>query len=72
MAQPAYAQPAYAENANLNQNFDQGYAHREGMAGSGPAGSTYHDSMGFIKSKWPACFMAVTGFQALLCLAFEA
>ncbi|PHH82436.1 hypothetical protein CDD82_6013 [Ophiocordyceps australis] len=27
--------------------------------------------MGFLHSKWPAAFMAVTGVQALICLGFE-
>ncbi|PHH91639.1 hypothetical protein CDD83_10925 [Cordyceps sp. RAO-2017] len=69
--QAAYHQPAYAENANLNHSFDQGYAHRQGMAPSTPARSVYHDRVGFLKTKWPAAFMAVTSLQAVVCLGFE-
>ncbi|PFH59922.1 hypothetical protein XA68_11691 [Ophiocordyceps unilateralis] len=63
--------PAYAENANLNAGFDQGYAYRQGFAPSTPARSVYRDRMSFLKSKWPAAFMAVTSLQAIVCLAFE-
>ncbi|PHH75963.1 hypothetical protein CDD80_1925 [Ophiocordyceps camponoti-rufipedis] len=69
--QPAYSQPAYAENANLNAGFDQGYAYRQGLASSNPARSVYRDRMSFLKSKWPAAFMAVASLQAIVCLAFE-
>ncbi|UNI23398.1 hypothetical protein JDV02_009220 [Purpureocillium takamizusanense] len=65
-------QPAYAENANLNNSFDQGYAHRQGLTPSAPSRSVHRDSMGFIKTKWSAAFMGVTTLQAIICLVFEA
>ncbi|OAQ79337.1 hypothetical protein VFPFJ_09823 [Purpureocillium lilacinum] len=70
--QPSYMQPAYAENANLNTSFDQGYAHRQGLTPSAPSRSVHRDSMGFIKTKWSAAFMGVTTLQAIICLVFEA
>ncbi len=72
MNQPSYMQPAYAENANLNTSFDQGYAHRQGLTPSAPSRSVHRDSMGFIKTKWSAAFMGVTTLQAIICLVFEA
>lgn len=69
-AQPTYNQPTYAENATLNQ-YDQGYAGRQGMAPSNPALSIRHDTWGFIKTKWSAAFMGVITLQAIICLAFE-
>lgn len=70
--QPAHTQPTYAENANLNRSFDnQGYAHRQGLAPSTPARSVHRDSLGFLKTKWSAAFMAVTTLQAIICLGFE-
>ncbi|KAK5992675.1 UPF0658 Golgi apparatus membrane protein C23H3.04 [Cladobotryum mycophilum] len=71
LAQTSFAQPSYSENANLNQNYDQGYAYREGVAPSGSAGSTTLDSFNFLKGRWPAAFMIVTGLQAIICLGFE-
>ncbi|TWU71603.1 hypothetical protein ED733_003298 [Metarhizium rileyi] len=68
--QPTYNQPTYGENANLN-NYDQGYAGRQGLAPSAAATSIRHDPWGFVKSKWSAAFMGVTTLQAIVCLAFE-
>ncbi|KHN98903.1 uncharacterized protein MAM_03365 [Metarhizium album ARSEF 1941] len=68
--QPTYTQPTYAENANLN-NYDQGYAGRQGFASSAPATSISRDGWDFVKSKWCAAFMGVTTLQAIICLAFE-
>ncbi|CAM1504477.1 Fc.00g020680.m01.CDS01 [Cosmosporella sp. VM-42] len=62
--QPAFTQPAYVEN--------QGYAYREGLAPSLPATSTLNGNFGFMKSKWPAAFMAISVVQAVLCICFEA
>ena len=71
-AQPSLAQPTYAENANMvDHDFQQGYAAREGLTSS-HAVSTHRDNFGFLKRKWPAAFMAVTGLQAIICLGFEA
>ncbi|OAQ68403.1 golgi apparatus membrane protein [Pochonia chlamydosporia 170] len=69
--QPTYTQPTYAENANLN-NYDQGYAARQGLAPSAPAMSIRNDRWEFVKSKWSAAFMGVTTLQAIICLVFEA
>lgn len=71
-AQPSLAQPTYAENSNMvDYDFQQGYAAREGLTSS-HAVSTHRDNFGFLKRKWPAAFMAVTGLQAIICLGFEA
>jgi hypothetical protein len=72
MDQPPYQQPAFAE-PNMNPGYNQGYAHREGLvaASAGPS-SMHRDKIGFLKSKWPAAFMIVTGLQAIICLCFEA
>ncbi|KAF4505431.1 hypothetical protein G6O67_007383 [Ophiocordyceps sinensis] len=69
--QPAYSLPTYAENANLNKSFDQGYAHRQGFIPSTPARSVHRDRMGFLNTKWAAAFMGVTSLQAMVCLGFE-
>lgn len=71
-AQPSLAQPTYAENAHMVGNdYNQGYAGREGLTSS-HAVSTHRDNFEFLKRKWPAAFMAVTGLQAIICLGFEA
>ncbi|KAM3561122.1 hypothetical protein MY1884_002545 [Beauveria asiatica] len=70
--QPSLAQPTYAENASMVGNdYYQGYAGREGLTSS-HAHSTHRDNFGFLKRKWPAAFMGVTGLQAIICLGFEA
>lgn len=75
--QPQYSQSAYTqqppvpESVPYSPKFDQGYAHRQGLAPSSGAHSIYRDRMGFLKSKWPAAFMGETTLQAIICLAFE-
>ncbi|KAL9480160.1 hypothetical protein ACSS6W_004946 [Trichoderma asperelloides] len=64
LTQAAYAQPTYAENASLHQNPETA-----GAAGS--TGASKFDFT-FVKSRWPAAFLAVTSIQALINLAFEA
>ncbi|EHK40297.1 uncharacterized protein TrAtP1_006378 [Trichoderma atroviride] len=64
LTQAAYAQPTYTENASLHQNTETA-----GAAGS--TGASRFD-FSFVKSRWPAAFLAVTGIQALINLAFEA
>ncbi|PNP46268.1 hypothetical protein TGAM01_v200141 [Trichoderma gamsii] len=64
LTQAAYAQPTYTENASLHQNPETA-----GAAGS--TGASRFD-FSFVKSRWPAAFLAVTGIQALINLAFEA
>jgi hypothetical protein len=59
LTQAAYAQPTYAENASLHQNPET-------------AGAAGKFDFTFVKSRWPAAFLAVTGIQALINLAFEA
>lgn len=71
MQQPAYQEPAYQETAYMGNDFNGGYAARQGVSSRG-APSTTRDSLGFMKSKWPAAFMGVTLVQALICVAFEA
>lgn len=66
--QPSLAQPTYAENAHMTEDFDQGFVGREGLT---PAANTHHSSTEVLKRKWPAAFMTVTGLQAIICLAFE-
>lgn len=72
MDQRPYPQPTFAEPA-MNPAYNEGYAHREGLvaASAGPS-SMHRDKIGFLKSKWPAAFMVVTGLQAIICLCFEA
>ena len=71
--QPTYLAPSYAENGTMEQNsFDQGYAHREGLAPSRPASKPHKSFFGFMSSKWAAMFMAITAIQAVVCLCFEA
>lgn len=70
---PAYPQPPYVDTANMDPSYNEGYARREGLvAPSNGASSMHRDNIGFLKSKWPAAFMAVTGLQAVVCLCFEA
>jgi hypothetical protein len=69
--QPSYAQPMY-DDAGVSRGYDQGYAYREGISQSTPAPSTHHSNFGFMKSKWPAAFMAISAIQAVLCICFEA
>ncbi|KAM5355375.1 hypothetical protein ACJ41O_002021 [Fusarium nematophilum] len=69
----AFAQPTFAgDNAGVDPAHNQGYAYREGLTPSVPATSTYNGKMGFLKRRWPACFMAVSLLQAILCICFEA
>ncbi|KAH7156380.1 hypothetical protein EDB81DRAFT_646487 [Dactylonectria macrodidyma] len=70
--QPPVPQPSYPDNSATEPAYNQGYAYREGLSGSVPAPSTHRDSLGFIKSKWPAGFMTVSVLQAILCICFEA
>jgi hypothetical protein len=56
----------------VTQDYNQGYAHREGLAPSGAASSIHRPRFSFLKSRWPGAFMAVTGIQAAICLGFEA
>ncbi|ODA81050.1 hypothetical protein RJ55_04012 [Drechmeria coniospora] len=69
--QPVYQQPSYAENANLNSGFHDGYANRQGLPTSAPARSVHRDRLAFLKTKWSATFMGVTTLQAIICLSFE-
>ena len=69
--QPTYAQPMY-EESGVNRAYDQGYAYREGLTQSTPAPSTRNSNFGFMKSKWPAAFMAISAIQAIVCIGFEA
>lgn len=71
MQQPAYQEPAYRENTYMGEDFNGGYAGRQGVS-SRDAPSTTRESLGFMHSKWPAAFMGVTLIQALICVAFEA
>jgi len=73
MEQRPYQQPAFVDTTQMNPAYNEGYAHREGLvaASAGPS-SMHRDKIGFLKSKWPAAFMIVTGLQAVICLCFEA
>lgn len=69
---PAFPQPTYADtNAGVEPAYNQGYAHRQGLTSSAPQ-STLNGKTGFLKSKWPASFMAISALQAILCICFEA
>ncbi|KAL2211752.1 hypothetical protein CC79DRAFT_1317822 [Sarocladium strictum] len=70
--QSSFPEPPYVENPPITQDFNQGYAHREGLAPSGAASSVHRARFSFLKSRWPGAFMAITGVQAAICLAFEA
>lgn len=71
--QPPVHQPAYPDNSHtVDPAYNQGYAYREGLTPSAPAPSTHHGSMGFLTSRWPAAFMAISLLQAVLCICFEA
>lgn len=71
--QPPVHQPAFPDNAHeVNPAYNQGYAYREGLSASVAAPSTHHGNMGFLKSRWPTSFMAISGLQAILCICFEA
>jgi hypothetical protein len=70
--QPPFPQPPYVETPPVTQDYNQGYAHREGLAPSGAASSIHRPRFSFLKSRWPGAFMAVTGIQAAICLGFEA
>jgi hypothetical protein len=62
LTQTAYAQPTYAEHASLNQEAET----------AGAAGGTSGRKLAFLKGRWPTAFLAITGIQALINLAFEA
>lgn len=62
LTQAAYAQPTYAEHTSLNQDTEN----------VGAAGGARVNKLAFLKGKWPMGFLAVTGIQALINLAFEA
>jgi hypothetical protein len=61
----AFAQP-------VEPAYNQGFAYREGLTPSVPATSMKNGKIDFMKSRWPACFMAVSLLQAVLCICFEA
>ena len=65
-------QPTYDATRNMRQNYDQGYAAREGLAPSTPVTKPKRKLFAFMSSKWAALFMAVTAIQAVVCLCFEA
>ncbi|EEY21103.1 hypothetical protein D7B24_008950 [Verticillium nonalfalfae] len=60
----------------FNQDYNQGYAYREGLAPSTMNGSSPKSTKGgwfsFMSSKWPRAFFLVTLLQAIICLVFEA
>ncbi|KAK7402801.1 hypothetical protein QQX98_011457 [Neonectria punicea] len=71
--QPPVPQPSYPDAAHqVDPEYNQGYAYREGLTSSVPAPSTHRDTFGFLKRRWPAAFMAVSALQAILCICFEA
>jgi hypothetical protein len=69
--QPTYVPNSYADN-NMNQTWEQGYAHREGLPPTAPGPKAKENWFAFMKSRWSAGFMAVTAIQAIICLCFEA
>jgi hypothetical protein len=77
-----YDQPAFNESSyppppvqqpyhDREMEYNDGFAHREGLAPTTPAGSPRRDHLAFLKSKWPAAFMATTAVQAVICLVCE-
>lgn len=78
-AQPAYPQSTYvqqptydARNMSHSQDYNQGYAAREGLAPTTPVTKPKRKLFAFMSSKWAALFMAITAIQAVVCLCFEA
>ncbi|KAF5021592.1 hypothetical protein F66182_6374 [Fusarium sp. NRRL 66182] len=67
----AFAQPTFTDSG-VEPAYNQGYAYREGITPSIPASSMKNGKLEFMKSRWPACFMAVSLLQAVLCICFEA
>ncbi|KAF4949496.1 hypothetical protein FGADI_8873 [Fusarium gaditjirri] len=67
----AFAQPNFAD-AGVDPAYNQGFAYREGLTPSLPAQSMKNGKIDFMKSRWPASFMAVSFLQAILCICFEA
>ncbi|SCO90108.1 uncharacterized protein FRV6_14236 [Fusarium oxysporum] len=66
-------QPAYPNNTRKTDlAYSQCYTYQEGLVPSAPAPITHYGSIGFMKSKWPACFMVISLLQAALCICFEA
>jgi hypothetical protein len=79
---PNYDQSAFAESSyppppmqqpyqDREMEYNDGFAHREGLAPTTPAGKPRRDHFAFLKSKWPAAFMATTAVQAIICLVCE-
>jgi hypothetical protein len=77
-----YDQPAFNESSypqppmqqsyhDRDMEYNDGFAHREGLAPTTPAGNPRRDHFAFLKSKWPAAFMATTAIQAVICLVCE-
>lgn len=69
---PAFPQPTFADaSSDVEPAYNQGYAYRQGLTPSAPQ-STLNGKTGFLKSKWPASFLAISALQAILCICFEA
>jgi NADH:ubiquinone oxidoreductase subunit 6 (subunit J) len=68
--QPIPQPPAF--QAAVEPTYNQGFAYREGLTPSVPPQSMKNGKIDFMKSRWPACFMAVSLLQAILCICFEA
>jgi hypothetical protein len=82
-AEPAYPQTTYTDMQqtqplptyharHTSQNFDGGYAAREGLTTPVPTKTAKPRLFAFMSSKWAAFFMAITAIQAVVCLCFEA
>lgn len=68
---PTYP-PTNMNSSKPNEGYNQGYAHRQGLAPSSPqAKSAPKRWCAFMSNKWAAMFFGVTVLQAIICLCFE-
>lgn len=71
--QPSYNEPTYPQQPYQSTFTDtEGRTHDLNRKPSVSRTRASTDHFAFVKSKWPAMFMAVTFLQAVVCLAFEA
>ena len=70
--QPSYNEPTYPQHQYPSTFTDTGGRTHDLNRRPSVSKTRRPDHFAFIKSKWPAVFMAITFLQAVICLSFEA